>query len=203
MCVEDLNNSDFHVETGFADYGSSHPWDWERFVDMETGNNVMPQVVLYKLHGSINWKRSPETKELFRVKQVQSVNAEEMEVIFGREFKLEAADPYLFFAYMFRNLSLLTKLIVTLGYGFGDAHINKMLTQSLRTDPERRLLVIQRCDDKARVAKAKEIRQLLDIGEDRPDQVRIQSGSAKQFLETPNLAESLVQLIPPSKDVPF
>jgi hypothetical protein len=159
--------------------------------------------VLYKLHGSINWKRSPETKELFRVKQVQSVNAEEMEVIFGREFKLEAADPYLFFAYMFRNLSLLTKLIVTLGYGFGDAHINKMLTQSLRTDPERRLLVIQRCDDKARVAKAKEIRQLLDIGEDRPDQVRIQSGSAKQFLETPNLAESLVQLIPPSKDVPF
>jgi hypothetical protein len=58
MCVEDLNNSEFHVETGFADYGSSHPWDWERFVDTETGNNIVPQVVLYKLHGSINWKRS-------------------------------------------------------------------------------------------------------------------------------------------------
>jgi hypothetical protein len=203
MCVEDLNNSEFHVETGFADYGSSHPWDWERFVDTETGNNIVPQVVLYKLHGSINWKRSPETKELFRVKQVQSVNAEEMEVIFGREFKLEAADPYLFFAYMFRNLSLLTRLIVTLGYGFGDAHINKMLTQSLRTDPERRLLVVQRCGDEERNTKANEIRQILDIGAERQYQVTVRSGSAKQFLETANLAESLVQLIPASKDVPF
>jgi hypothetical protein len=203
MCVEDLNNTEFHVETGFADYGSSHPWDWERFVDTETGNNIVPQVVLYKLHGSINWKRSPETKELFRVKQVQSVNAEEMEVIFGREFKLEAADPYLFFAYMFRNLSLLTRLIVTLGYGFGDAHINKMLTQSLRTDPERRLLVVQRCGDEERSTKASEIRQILDIGAERQYQVTVRSGSAKQFLETPNLADSLVQLIPASKDVPF
>ena len=77
-----------------------------------------------------------------------------MEVIFGREFKLEAADPYLFFAYKFRDLSFLTKVIVTLGYGFGDAHINKMLTQSLRTDPERRLLVIQRCEEKDCAAKA-------------------------------------------------
>ena len=172
-------------------------------LDMEIGNNVMPQVVLYKLHGSINWKRNSETKELFCVKQVQSVNAEEMEVIFGREFKLEAADPYLFFAYMFRNLSLLTRLIVTLGYGFGDAHINKMLTQSLRTDPERHLLVIQRCQEKDCVAKANEISTVLDLGTDRKGQVIVQACSAKQFLETPNLAESLVKLIPPSKDVPF
>jgi hypothetical protein len=203
LCVEDLNTSEFHVETGFADYGSNHSWDWERFVDMETSNNVAPQLVLYKLHGSINWKRSPETKELFCVKQVESVNAEEMEVIFGREFKLEAADPYLFFAYKFRDLSLLTKLIVTLGYGFGDAHINKMLTQSLRTDSERRLLVIQRCDEKDCAAKAVEIGTLLDLGADRKDQVIVQSGSVKEFLATPSLAESLVKLIPPSKDVPF
>jgi hypothetical protein len=148
-------------------------------------------------------KRSPETKELFRVKQVQSVNAEEMEVIFGREFKLEAADPYLFFAYMFRNLFLLTRLIVRLGYGFDDAHINKMLTQSLRTDPERSLLVVQRCGDEERTTKANEIRQILDIGAERQYQVTVRSGSAKQFLETANLAESLVQLIPASKDVPF
>ena len=43
---------------------------------METGNNVAPQLVLYKLHGSINWKRSPETKELFCVEQIESVIAE-------------------------------------------------------------------------------------------------------------------------------
>lgn len=203
MCVEDLNTSEFHVETGFEDYGSNHSWDWERFVDMETGNNVVPQVVLYKLHGSINWKRSAETKELFCVKQVQSVNAEEMEVIFGREFKLEAADPYLFFAYMFRNLSLLTKLIVTLGYGFGDAHINKMLTQSLRADPERRLLVIQRCRENDCAAKATDIGALLELGVDRKNQVIVEPGSVRDFLQAPQLSEHLINLIPPIKDVPF
>jgi hypothetical protein len=203
LCVESLNSSEFRVETGFANYGPSHPWDWERFVDMETGNNIAPHLVLYKLHGSINWKRSQETKDLFCVQQIESVDAEKMEVIFGREFKLEAADPYLFFAYKFRDLSLITKVIATLGYGFGDAHINKMLTQSLRTDPERRLLVIQRCEEKDCGAKAMEIVTLLDLGADRKDQVIVQPGTVKEFLETPQLNERLVKLIPPSKDVPF
>lgn len=203
LCVERLSSPEFRVETGFEGYGPNHSWDWERFVDMEGSNNIAPQLVLYKLHGSINWKRSAATKELFCVEQIENVNAEKMEVIFGREFKLEAADPYLFFAYRFRDLSLVARLIVSLGYGFGDAHINKMLTQSLRNDPERRLLVIQRCDNTACDAKANEIVQLLDLGGDHPDQIKVQSGSAKQFLETPDLAQSLVKLIPPSKDVPF
>jgi hypothetical protein len=203
LCVESLNSSDFRVETGFANYGPSHSWDWERFVDMENSNNIAPELVLYKLHGSINWKRSLETKELFCVQQIESVDADNMEIIFGREFKLETADPYLFFAYKFRDLSLATKVIVALGYGFGDADINKMLTQSLRTDSERCLLVIQRCEEKDCAEKAIEIGTLLDLGADRKDQVKVQPGSAKQFLETPNLAESLVKLIPPSKDVPF
>jgi hypothetical protein len=203
LCVERLGGSEFRVETGFEGYGPKHCWDWERFVDMETSNNIAPHLVLYKLHGSINWKRSDETKELFCVEQIENVSPEKMEVIFGREFKLEAADPYLFFAYKFRDLSLLTKVIVTLGYGFGDGHINKMLAQSLRTDPERRLLVIQRCEEKDCAVKAKEIGNLLDVNDERSDQVKVEAGSAKRFLETANLAEMLARLIPPSKDVPF
>ena len=202
LCVENLDSSEFRVETGFADYGPNHPWDWERF-DIEGSNNVAAQLVLYKLHGSINWKRGSETKELFCVQQIESVDADRMEVIFGREFKLEAADPYLFFAYRFRALSLAARLIVVLGYGFGDAHINKMLTQSLRSDSERRLLVIQRCDEKDCDGKAKEIVKLLDLGDDRATQITVHSGSAKQFLGTPDLAEYLVKLLPASKDAPF
>jgi hypothetical protein len=170
---------------------------------METGNNIAPQLVLYKLHGSINWKRNTATKELFSVEQIESVDAEKMEVIFGREFKLEAADPYLFFTYKFRDLSLETKLIVTLGYGFGDGHINKMLTQSLRNDSERRLLVIQRCDETACVAKKGEIVAFLELSSNQKEQVIVRAGSAKEFLETPDLAELLISFIPPSPDVPF
>jgi len=202
LCVERLNQTDFRVETGFADYGPDHPWDWERFVDMETSNNVAPQLVLYKLHGSINWKRNP-AKELFSVEQIESVDADKMEVIFGREFKLEAADPYLFFAYKFRDLSLETRLIVTLGYGFGDGHINKMLAQSLRNETERRLLVIQRCAEHECPTKKEEVISALELDTPQRDQVLVLPGSAKEFLQTPNLAELLVSRIPASKDLPF
>ena len=203
LCVERLNQTDFRVETGFAEYGPHHSWDWERFVDMEIGNNVAPQLVLYKLHGSINWKRNAETKELFSVEQIESVDAEKMEVIFGREFKLEAADPYLFFAYKFRDLSLESKLIVTLGYGFGDGHINKMLTQSLRHDTERRLLVIQCCKEEECAAKKTEIAKFLELNPAQSEQVIVHSGSAKEFLESPDLAGIVTSFIPANKDLPF
>ncbi|HVZ87361.1 MAG TPA: SIR2 family protein [Polyangia bacterium] len=202
LCVERLGHADFRVETGFADHGPNNPWDWERFVDMEAGNNDPPQLVLYKLHGSINWKRSAATKDLFSVEQIESVDADKMEVIFGREFKLEAADPYLFYAYRFRALSLETKLIVSLGYGFGDPHINKMLTQSLRNDDQRRLLVIKRDAGDCKHA-AQAIAKQLDLDLARADQVIVQQGSAKTFLETAQLAEQLVSLIPPAADAPF
>ncbi len=159
LCIERLDKQGFRVETGFPDFGPEHSWSWERFETEETA----PEILLYKLHGSINWKRDPATKNLFRVEQIQSVDAEQMEIIFGRDFKLEAADPCLFFAYEFRRFSLMTKLVVIIGYGFGDTHINKMLTQCVRNDPERRLLVIQRCAETDASQKALIIADKLEL----------------------------------------
>src|ERR1035441_9908917 len=128
LCVERLHSQEFHVETGFDGVGPRFIWEWERFEDIESGP-VPPQIYLYKLHGSINWKRDAE-KNLFCLEQTENIQPENMEVIFGRDFKLEAADPYLFYAYEFRKYSLLAKLIVCVGYGFGDDHINKILSQA-------------------------------------------------------------------------
>ena len=201
LCVEGLNQTDFHVETGFADYGPVHCWDWERFED---SNNVLPQIYLYKLHGSINWKRHPETKKLFAVRQIETVDADKMEVIFGRDFKLEAGDPYLFFLYQFRELTLGAKLIVAIGYGFGDGHINKMLAQSLRSESQRRLLVVQRCADSDVADKKKgEIVTLLELGDDHKNQVVIGHGTAKEFLETQDLSKVLADHLPKSGHTPF
>lgn len=201
-CIERSNTGEFRVETGFADFGPGHAWNWERF-NMEESNSVAPQLVLYKLHGSINWKRDPETKELYSVEQIENVDPDNMELIFGREFKLEAADPYLFFAYKFRDLSLETKLIVALGYGFGDGHINKMLTQSLRGDSERRLLVIQKCPDDKLAEKKLEVAKMLELGTSQVDQIVVQSGTAKEFLETADLARELIAKIPAGTNNPF
>jgi len=126
-----------------------------------------------------------------------------MELIFGREFKLEAADPYLFFAYKFRDLSLETKLIVALGYGFGDGHINKMLTQSLRGDSERRLLVIQRCPGDKLAEKKQQVAKMLELGNSQVDQIVVQSGTAKEFLEMADLARELIAKIPAGTNNPF
>ena len=65
-----------------------------------------------------------------------------MEVIFGKDFKLEAGDPYLFYAYEFRRYVFDARLIVAVGYGFGDPHINKMLAQGLHTRANIKLLVV-------------------------------------------------------------
>jgi hypothetical protein len=203
MCVERLNRFEVRVETGFGDYGPDHSWSWERFEESEAGETLLPNMYLYKLHGSINWKRDEQTKNLFSVEQIESVQSDSMEIIFGRDFKLEAADPYLFFAYQFRRFVLLTKLIVVVGYGFGDSHINKMLTQGIRSDAERRLIVVQRCARESCPEKEAEIARKLELDEAKKGQVVVQPGSAKEFFEMSNLAQFLMSKVPTSPDVPF
>lgn len=201
LCVERLNNHDFRVEAGFGGFGPRYIWDWERFE--ETGPNPLPEIMLYKLHGSINWKRDESTKQLFSVEQIESIDAEHMELIFGRDFKLEAADPYLFYAYEFRRYALLASLIVAVGYGFGDAHINKMLTQGLRTDSSCRLLVICNCAEDIQGERKLDIAKFLELNEHEVKQVMIHKGTAKQFMEMENLAEFLVSHVPHDPDAPF
>jgi len=204
LCVERLNSPDFSIETGFAGYGPQNCWEWNRFELEEGDGNSAPNVFLYKIHGSIDWKRDETTKKLYRVEQIANVDADKLELIFGREFKMEAADPYLFFAYRFRELTLGAKLIVALGYGFGDSHINKMISQSLRNDPNQRLVVVQRCSGAELAARKKdEVRTTLELNADRADQIIIEQGSVKEFFERNNLAAQLTQHIPADPDAPF
>jgi len=201
LCVERLADRDFRIETGFAGFGTKHVWDWERFDD--SGPNPTPQILLYKIHGSINWKRDDSTKQLFSVEQVQNIDPDRMEIIFGRDFKLEAADPYLFYAYEFRRYMFIAKLIVVIGYGFGDAHINKMLAQGIKDDNTRRLLVVGKCDGESPDTKICEIARRLELGETEKQQLIFRDNTAKQFLGTPDLSKILLETIPKNPNSPF
>lgn len=201
LCVERLERNGVRVETGFGGHGPQHVWDWERFDEL--GPNPAPQIALYKLHGSINWKRDAGTKELFAVEQIENIDADRMEVIFGRDFKLEAADPYLFYTYEFRRFSLEATLIVLIGYGFGDSHINKMLTQAVRKDANRRLLVVCRCGESDAARRKVDIRTSLGLSDTESERVQIHPGSAKEFLETADLANVLLTHLPQDPEVPF
>ena len=65
LCVERLNSSEFRVETGFAGYGPNHFWDWERFVDMETGNNVARSLSSTNCTAPLTGNEAPRPKSFF------------------------------------------------------------------------------------------------------------------------------------------
>ena len=198
LCVERLNSVDFRIESGFAGIGPKFPWDWERFDDTNSGP-TLPEIYLYKLHGSINWKRDP-ARNLFCLEQTESIAPEKMELIFGRDFKLEAADPYLFYAYEFRKYSLETKIIACIGYGFGDQHINKILEQSLKRDENRRLLVIAPGSDDDQIDREAEIKSRVSA---QAGQIILRKLSAKEFLETADAHKQLLDVIPTPASAPF
>ena len=86
-------------------------------------------------------------------------------------------------------------------YGFGDGHINKILTQALKREKGRRLLIISQCksdDDVKR--KSEEISKALSV---KTEQVVAEKGSTKTFLETADLHIQLLALIPKPPSAPF
>jgi hypothetical protein len=103
--------------------------------DQSPDSTIAKTLFLYKMHGSIDWGRN-EKQELMRING-QSIK----ELIFGTEQKVKAHDPYLYYVYQFRTFSLKAKVIIICGYGFFDSHINKILSQSLISHPDQKILI--------------------------------------------------------------
>jgi hypothetical protein len=199
LCVERLEHDDFHVETGFEPKGKKLLWDWRRF-DESNRLTEKPAIYLYKMHGSINWKRD-EADNIVKIDYIGSnIPADEMPIIFGKDFKLEADDPYLFYAYEFRRCTLEAKLILTIGYGFGDDHINKMLRQALRREQRLRVAAVGNTEEKDCDAKGKAIGEKIRIDSSR---VQVISGSARVLLERKDISEFVLGLLPPDEATPF
>lgn len=200
MCVERVGVSDFVIESGFDGFGPRHLWDWERFEQSDSGPPSLPQMYLYKLHGSINWKRDAG-RNLFRVEQIENVASDQMDIIFGRDFKLQAADPYLFYAYQFRRFTLDSQLILVIGYSFGDDHINRIIAQAFENDPDRKLLVVSRCLTQDECCKRQsEIAGLFKVDGGRVD---VFQGSAKDFLKRDDIGVEIVSRLPSTDEAPF
>jgi hypothetical protein len=200
LCVERIADDSFRVETGFGGYGEEHHWQWRRF-DEALLETDPPEIYLYKLHGSINWKRD-DAGNLVSVDHAGSnIPASAMQVIFGRDFKLEAGDPYLFYAFEFRRCTLEARVIVVIGYSFSDDHINKMLAQALRHDDQKQVVVIDQAKDQVSASNhAANIAKRLNVSNTR---VVVLQGSAKAFLESQDLASTVLSFLPTIPSVEF
>ncbi|WGS87727.1 SIR2 family protein [Methylomonas sp. UP202] len=189
LCVE-KSCKHAGVERGF---GEDKYWDWKIF---ENEAQLESNIFLYKLHGSIDWIRDDRGKLTYKDK---GIPPEKIEIIFGTTYKLQYIDPFLFFAYEFRKrLMTEVQLLVCVGYGFADEHINGIITQALNGDHSRKMLVIMPTDNVA--GSLQHIRSTLKLSCD--DNVSIWNFTAKDFFNDKLTVEELAKIFP-NEEAPF
>lgn len=172
LCVEKTCH-EVRVERGFNE---------ERFLDVklfEDEPDAPVNFFLYKMHGSIDWKKN-EYGLITYSDEAGSISIRELEIIFGINNKLQFVDPYLFLIYEFRKYCLRAKLIIVIGYSFGDAHINGIMGQALKRNCETKILSARPGSDD--IQKKQEIAQKLDLPN--IEQVKVSLEGAKSFMET-------------------
>jgi hypothetical protein len=192
LCVERCDGENFRVESGFEQTGKKRIWDWRRF-DESNPNQDVPQVFLYKMHGSIDWKRDENDNIVKTDDKGARTPGNELPLIFGTDRKLEAGDPYLFYAYEFRRCTLECKVILCVGYGFGDTHINKMIKQALNTENLMRVAFVGNLKSDEAAKKKNWIASKLGVAVSR---IQVVAGTAKSFLEDENIGKTVSALLP-------
>lgn len=177
------------IETGF-DNNNARIWTSRKFEEVE--NIPSADIYLYKLHGSINWERDKEGNLVY---SDEIAKISKPELIFGTNYKLQYTDPYLFFVSELRKFTLETQLIVTVGYGFGDEHINKILEQSIRSDAQRKIICNCLDGNRRRAVIEKELNPL------NAEQIVIRDITAKSFLIDELTIANLEQYLPPEDKI--
>jgi len=123
------NNNKFTLCVGFDD---ENRWNRDSYEDPDS------DIILYKLHGSLDW--SKQGGHVIRTETIP----DKPFLIFGIDNKLQSIDPYLYLTYQFREWSLRSQILISLGYSFSDPHINRILFQALQADESKRLLIIDK-----------------------------------------------------------
>jgi SIR2-like domain len=198
LCIE-RTCIDARIERGFDE---NRRWNWRRF---EENENIPIDFFLYKIHGSIDWKKNTSGLLTFS-DEIGSISVNQLEIIFGTNNKLKYEDPYLFSLYEFRKYSLEAKLIITIGYSFSDDHINGIIMQAISNNPEKKILCVspaRKDEDKkyAEQKKREDVRRKLNLNEGK--QIEIHLEGAKSFMENSLNIEYLKSFFPPDDDAVF
>ena len=192
LCVE-LTCGPENVQRGFS---GNRSWDWRLFD--ETLDDAMP-ISLYKLHGSVDW-HFDENDMVTYSDSPSTIRTDDVAMIFGTSYKLQYVDPFLLLAYELRRWTLdSARLIISVGYGFNDEHINGILEQSLRQDASRKLLaIIGPSDENSVREQSTHITERLKAD---PEQIEIKAWGAREFLEERLTIENLQFLFPSEPDL--
>jgi SIR2-like domain len=89
----------------------------------------------------VSWRGSREAGGTFS-DSTAKIKVDDGQIIFGIPYKLQYVDPFLYLMYQLRRLCLEAKLLLVVGYGFGDEHINGISRQALRGSADKRLIAV-------------------------------------------------------------
>ena len=198
LCVEDVCELR-NVQRGF----SNRLWDWRLFD--ESSDDLLP-LQLYKLHGSLDWFFQGDGNVSYS-DSASTISIHDIALIFGTSYKFQYIDPFLFLAYELRRWTLdASRIIICVGYGFNDEHINGILQQALRQDQYRQILaVIEPGNDELRSRMKQKILESLRTRSDQskvdPDQIKVEACGAKAFLDEIVTIDYLAQLSPAQIDL--
>lgn len=136
LCVEhafaDDNIDDKSFTDGSGYINRSVRWDQSLF----DGSNIR----LYKLHGSVNWKRSP-SGDLWKT-PVHDRTEEKDHVILYPGFKGEpSVEPFIFLHAALAEKLTFSKFLVVIGFSFRDEYINRIINGAIKKNRGLRLIL--------------------------------------------------------------
>jgi hypothetical protein len=203
LCVEKAYQSE-NGEFPERGFDKKRVWSHELLEDKTTAEK---NVYLYKLHGSIDWVRDASTGKITYYDSTSKIRPDDGALIFGTTYKLQYVDPFLFLVYQLRRLSLDARLLLVIGYGFGDEHINGIVKQALRTGGNKRLVVVtyfgtvegyqlkdKEAEFRSFVAKQLEI-------EDSDPRLIVRIARAKEFMSGQLSLEAMSALFPAEEEI--
>lgn len=105
-------------------------------------------IYLFKIHGSVNWVEKESNNKLFSIQELQDISFDKLKseanyMIYPSPLKQNASlgSPYAdLFREFQKRITQKQSTLVTMGFSFGDEHINNIIFQAL-TIPSFRLVV--------------------------------------------------------------
>lgn len=108
---------------------------------IEKEENYVPRVIhLYKLHGSLDWKKQDDG-----IVKAKESEIDDPLIIYPNDDKYEVTYQQPFFEMMLRFQQALRRdnvMLLVIGFSFYDKHITAILNEALKTNPSFRMVVV-------------------------------------------------------------
>ncbi len=144
-------------------------------------------IILYKLHGSIDWRREKMSRMLYCEDSPDPCSdIDDYQLIFGTTYKLSYQDPFLYQISELRKFSGRARLIIAIGYGFNDDHINEIIGKSMSQRDDVKLLSVDYLQDGTEdkvAARRAYIKKKLQFENMESSRVNVYADGAKMFLD--------------------